>query len=371
MPHPKILLSKRALSSNLENLIRLSGGLKAFPVLKANAYGLGIKEVARILEDYDENVLPYYCVARIIELQQLRSFGVNRKLLLLSEWPTDISLVPDNVELMVTSFADLERLVQQKKAISFHLKINSGMNRLGLSFAELATEESKESLVKLIKQAEAQGQYCRGICTHLAIGEESPDKFSHKQLRPFQILYEDLEKRLQKNFKWIHGLNSPGVLRKVSALYPFNAFRPGIHLWGVRDPDSPFDVAPVVQLRVPMRQLYWISKGESVGYGRRFIADKDMRIAILNMGYADGLRRDAWSRNLAFHYKGESAPLLGVVSMDMCAVDCTQIKADIPLDADFEWIGPQQSVETIARALSTVPYEIFTSLSVRIERQII
>lgn len=108
-----------------------------------------------------------------------------------------------------------------------------------------------------------------------------------------------------------------------------------------------------------------------MGYGRRFTADRDMRIGILNMGYADGLRRDSWSRNLAFYYKGEKAPLLGVVSMDMCAVDCTNIQSEIPMAADFEWIGAQQSVETIALALGTVPYEIFTSLSVRIERQIV
>ena len=108
-----------------------------------------------------------------------------------------------------------------------------------------------------------------------------------------------------------------------------------------------------------------------MGYGRRFVAEKDIRVGILNMGYADGLRRDAWSRNLAFYYKGERAPLLGVVSMDMCAVDLTNIKADLDLKSELEWVGPYQSVESIALALGTVPYEIFTSLSTRIERQVL
>lgn len=214
MPQPRILLSKRALSSNLENLIKLSGGLKAFPVLKANAYGLGLKEVSQILDVYSEDVLPYFCVARSIELQQLRNFGVRRKLLLLSEWPTDLSALPENCELMVASVEDLEKLAHHKKALSYHLKINSGMNRLGVGLSELASDEAKDRLVKLVKRAESQGQSCSGICTHLASGEEAPEKFSHKQLRPFQNLYEDLEKRLGKNFKWVHGLNSPGVLRK-------------------------------------------------------------------------------------------------------------------------------------------------------------
>jgi alanine racemase len=371
MPHPKILLSKRALSANLESLIKLSGGLKAFPVLKANAYGLGLKEITEHFDSYSEDVLPYFCVARRVELQQLRDFGVKRKLLLLSEWPSNFSSVPDNCELMVTSLDDLRSLVREKRAISYHLKINSGMNRLGIRVADLEKEEALDELVNLIKDAHARGSICEGVCTHLASGEEEPEKFSHKQLRLFQKFYENLEKRLGRNFKWIHGLNSPGVLRKLSGMYPFNAFRPGIHLWGVRDPDSPVDIAPVLQLRVPVRQLYWISKGESVGYGRRFVADRNMRIAILNFGYADGLRRDSWTRNLAFFYKGERAPLLGVVSMDMCAVDCTDIKSEIALHSEFEWMGSMQSVETIARALGTVPYEVFTSLSTRIERQLV
>lgn len=371
MPHPRILLSKRALSANLENLIKVSGNLKAFPVLKANAYGLGLKEVTQHFENYSEKILPYYCVARTIELQQLRSFGVKRKLLLLSEWPDDFSEVPFDCHVMVTSPEDLQKLLIERKPTSYHLKINSGMNRLGLRSADLDSEEALDMLVKLMLEAEKRGHFCEGISTHLAIGEEDPEKFSHKQLRAFQKLYESIEKRWGKNFQWIHGLNSPSVLRKLAGSYPFNAFRPGIHLWGVREVDSPVDIASVVQLRAPIRQLYWITKGESVGYGRRYTADRDMRIAILNFGYADGLRRDSWSRNLAFYYKGQRAPLVGVVSMDMCAVDCTAIEEDIPSDAEFEWIGAQQSVESIAKALGTVPYEIFTSLSVRIERQLV
>jgi alanine racemase len=371
MPQPKILLSSRALAANLDLLIKLSGNLKAFPVLKANAYGLGLKEVVSVLENYSEDKLPYYCVARTVELQQLRSYGVKRNLLLLSEWPMNFGEIPEDCEVMVTSIEDLKSLLAQKKQISYHLKINSGMNRLGLKLSEYSTEQKIAELVKLIKQAEVQGHHCHGICTHLASGEESPEKFSNKQLSAFQKFYESLEKLLQKNFQWVHGLNSPGVMRKLSSQIPFNGFRPGIHLWGIRDPDAPIDIAPVVQLRAPIRQLYWIARGESVGYGRKYTADKDTRIGILNIGYADGLRRDAWSRNLAFYYKGEKAPLLGVISMDMCAVDLTNIEAEVTPHSEFEWIGSHQSPETIARALGTIPYEILTSLSVRIDRQVV
>ncbi len=370
MAQPRILLSRRALLHNMEALIKLSGGLKAFPVLKANAYGLGLKEVSRAFEDYSEEQMPYFCLARQIELKQLRDFGVKRKLLLLSEWPADFALIPSGCDLMVSCREDLLSLLQQKRPFTYHLKINTGMNRLGFRLCDLKSEESIADLVKLIQSAEKNGHVCEGICTHLASGEELPEKFSHKQLRAFQSFYESLEKSLEKNFKWVHGLNSPAVLKKLSGVYPFNSFRPGIHLWGVRDPEAPIDIAPVLQLRAPVRQLYWITKGESVGYGRRFTAEQDMRIAVLNLGYADGLRRDSWSRNLAFHFKGERAPLLGVISMDMCAVDCTHIQAEVAPSAEFEWIGPQQSVESIALALGTIPYEVLTSLSVRIERQL-
>ena len=244
------------------------------------------------------------------------------------------------------------------------------MNRLGVRIADFQDDKNQEELVKLIKDLERNGSFCEGICTHLASGDEDPEKFSKKQLKSFQSFFESLEKRLAKNFKWVHGLNSPGILRNLASQFPFNAFRPGIHLWGVRDPEAPIDILPVLQLRAPLRQLYWIKRGESVGYGKRYVADRDMRVAVLNMGYADGLRRDSWSRNLAFYYKGERTPLLGLISMDMCAVDCTHIKEDLASDAEFEWIGSHQSVEMIAQALGTIPYEVFTSLSLRIERQL-
>ena len=271
---------------------------------------------------------------------------------------------------MVGSLEDLDRLAAHRQPLSFHLKLNSGMNRLGLRVAELEQPEVFERVVKLLQRLEKNGHNCEGICTHLACGDEAPEKYSHRQLRAFQLMQANLEGALGKIFKWVHGLNSPAVLQKLGSHYPFNAFRPGIHLWGVREPDGPIDIAPVLQLRAPVRQLYWVAKGESVGYSRRYIADKDTRVGILNLGYADGLRRDAWSRNLSFYYQGQRAPFLGVVSMDMCAVDCSQLDFDLPLGAEFEWIGPQQSVETVALALGTIPYEIFTSLAARIERQV-
>lgn len=371
MSQPRILLSKKALASNLEALIKLSGGLRAFPVLKANAYGLGIKEVARVLDDYPESVLPYFCVARSVELQQLRNYGVTRKLLLLSEWPEKIDALPANCEVLVTCLEDLQNILKQARPVGYQIKINTGMNRLGFNVQELFKQEIQEELVALMNKVEKIGALCSGICTHLASGEEDPEKFSHKQLKSFQVVRESLEQQWQKNFEWIHGLNSPAVLKNLSSKYVFNAFRPGIHLWGVRDPDAPIDIAQVVQLRVPIRQLYWIKRGDCVGYGRRYVADKDTRVAILNMGYADGLRRDSWSRNLAFYFKEQRAPLIGVVSMDMCAVDVTEVTHPLNKGDELEWIGAHQSVETISKALGTVPYEVFTSMSVRIERELV
>ena len=195
MAAPRILLSKTALVRNLESLMRLSGGLSAMPVLKANAYGLGLGEITRAFEMYGEEKIPYYCLARVVELQQARALGIKRKLLLLSEWPTRLDDLPLNCEVIVASLDDLQKLGQAKN-VNYQIKINSGMNRLGIKYSELNTDAEIESFVGKIKKLEMLGSFCTGICTHLACGEEAPQKFSQEQLRAFEFLVVRLESAL-------------------------------------------------------------------------------------------------------------------------------------------------------------------------------
>lgn len=375
MPQARILISRSALEKNLRALIAHTSGWSAFPVLKANAYGLGFKEVASCFEDsFSLEQVPYFCLARVYELQQALAFSTKRKLLLLSEWPEKIKDLPlDKVEICVTSFEDLEVLSEFQSAVSFHLKLNTGMNRLGLRVGEiLSSSDLQGRLEKLLLKVKKRGHKLQGILSHLAMGEDRRSRFTSDQEDQFAQGVSFIKNLWKENIPWIHLSNSPGVLNKIgNKIKVVNAFRPGIHLWGVQDPEKKLKISPVIQVRAPLRQLMWIQKGEGVGYGRRFVASQKTRVGILNIGYADGLRRDSWKLGLSFYYEGKRVPFLGTVSMDMCAVDCTSLKGNISLGSEFEWVGEKQSLEKIADAQKTISYEVLTSLSARVERVIV
>jgi alanine racemase len=375
MPQARILVSQSALEKNLRALIQNTGGWSAFPVLKANAYGLGFKEVASCFENsFSLSEVPYFCLARVYELEQALAASTKRKFLLLSEWPEKLQDLPlDKVEICVTSFEDLEVLTQYQEPVSFHLKLNTGMNRLGFRIGDiLCSSDLQGRLEKLFIKIKQRGHRLRGILSHLSMGEDRRSRFTVDQEDQFDQGVVFIKSLWKEDIPWIHLSNSPGVLNKIgSKIKSINAFRPGIHLWGVQDPQKQVKIVPVAQIRAPLRQLMWIQKGEGVGYGRRFVASQKTRVGILNMGYADGLRRDSWKLGLSFFYEGKRVPFLGTVSMDMCAVDCTKIKENIPLGSEFEWVGEKQSLEKIADAQKTIPYEILTSLSARVERVVV
>lgn len=375
MPQARILISRSALEKNLRALIEHTGDWSAFPVLKANAYGLGFKEVASCFEDsFSLEQVPYFCLARVYEIQQALTFSTKRKLLLLSEWPQQIQHLPgDKVEICVTSFEDLEVLADLQQQRAFHLKLNTGMNRLGIRIGDiLASPDLQAKFEKLLLKVKKRGHKMQGILSHLAMGEDRRSRFTSDQEELFERGVSFVKNLWNEEIPWVHLSNSPGVLNRVGKkIKGLNAFRPGIHLWGVQDPEKLVKISHVVQVRAPLRQLMWIQKGEGVGYGRRFVASQKTRVGILNIGYADGLRRDSWKLGLSFYYEGKRVPFLGTVSMDMCAVDCTNIKGNLSLGSEFEWVGEKQSLEKVAEAQKTIPYEVLTSLSARVERVIV
>jgi alanine racemase len=374
MAQPRLLISKRALLENLESLILESGNKAAIPILKANAYGLGLAEIAGIFNEVPESKLPYFGLARMYEVQQARLLRLKRPLLLLSEWPDLKSPFLDGVDLMVCSFRNLEELLASEKKINFHLKFNSGMNRLGLSLSELLEDDQqKDKLKKLLLQLKLKGCVCVGVSSHLACGDLEVEKFSLLQMKTFLNGVALLKDLLGALPQWVHLENSPAVLRNLAKDQEIvNIFRPGIHLLGVKSDIKSSLISPVVRLQAPLRQLYWIEEGDSVGYNRQFIAKEKTYIGIVNYGYADGLRRSSWKSSLAFYYKNFKLPFLGVVSMDLCAVDCTELAREASFQEGIilEWIGPHQSIESIAEEWDTIPYEVLTSISSRVERVI-
>lgn len=365
MPQPRLLLSKKALKRNLETLIKVSGNLPAFPVLKANAYGLGLKEVASVFEEFSIDKVPYFCLARLNEVEEARALGIKRRLLLLSGWIGDFRKLPKNTDISVTCNDDLKKVAESRRTLRFHLKFNTGMNRLG--FREFDNE-----FIRLLEKAKKRKHLLMGVGTQLATADVVSNDFSAAQLAKFEVGVLKIQDIWGSKVPFIHFENSQGVMKSLGRSSKLvNAFRPGIHLWGVADPDAKIDLSPVISLRVPVRQLYWIEKGETVGYGRKFTAKTRMKIATLNYGYADGMRRGSWKKNLKMFLGKAEVPLIGNESMDLCSVDCTGLKnKKIMVGTELEWIGPHQSIEQIAKAWETLPYEVLTSISPRIVREL-
>lgn len=391
MESSEIQIDALALKSNFRQLQELSGSRPMFPVIKANAYGHGLSLIAKFLEDeFDEKLLPYFCVARALEAENLRKAGIKRPLLVMSEYSSaEVSqLCSQNVEFVVSTFEDFERILSvESKSGSIHLNINTGMNRLGFDFRRL--EQNLDRLCLKVMALAAKGWTLTGLMTHLARGEEDPTVFSYTQVERFQ----EAVARLKKEFKerglawpaWIHVSNSGALLRGVSKDPLINASRPGLHLWGAHSDGKDrekFQLKPVLKCSASIRQIRQVPAGESVGYGQAFVCSKDRVLATVNMGYADGIPRilsrkenDSWKIGMVVG--GVRVPFVGIISMDLSIIDLTShpwIALKGPEAFENEqafWICDEQNAEEIAEILGTIPYEVFCNLSARLRRKLV
>ena len=333
-------------------------------MLKANAYGLGLAEVASVFERFSEKEVPYFCLARMQEVIQARECGIKRKIILLSDFPRNLSELPPRTEILATGIHDLRTIAGTKSRVKFHLKLNTGMNRLGLRLPE-------SKMGSLLEQIKSRGHQLQGICSQLASADGPSERTSLQQLAKFEEWCFQLQKWWGGPIAHINLGNSRSVLRGIGMQSPgMTGFRPGLHLWGIRDPDNFMGISPVVTLRVPVRQLYWIGKGEQVGYGNSFKSKSKMKIAILNIGYADGIRRGSWRTGMKFWFRGQALSAIGNESMDMCAVDCTH-SPKLKVGDELNFVGPEQSLEAVATAWKTIPYEVLTALAPRILRVLV
>jgi alanine racemase len=400
---PEILLDLEALRANFDLLSKPRAASKPplalMPVVKANAYGHGALAISTFLEKhYSDERLPYFCVARWTELEELRRGGLRRPLLVLSQYSAEeISQSScENVSLMVSSPHDLSILSdldpQKRGSLSgVHIHFNTGMNRLGWPHTI-----SDESLKNLFSRLLAMGLKVEGLSTHLARSEEDPQYFTNLQQNRFEALVERTRNMWQPEWgvfpRWIHAANSAGIFRNLGA--STNAARPGLFLWGVhQDLDtqrelemrfSDLRLRPILSLRAPLRDVYWVQEAEGVSYGHRYVAPSRRRVGVVSMGYADGLLRSLSRRHddpslLNFWIEGHAAPIIGTVTMDMTLVDLSEhpgveaiaervLTAKEPVWAS--WIGPEQPIEKHAEALGTISYEVLCSVSHRVKREV-
>lgn len=245
----------------------------------------------------------------------------------------------------------------QRKPCVIHLKIDSGMHRLGFE------ESDVSAALDLLKE---HPEITVGtVFTHLA-GSDEPqhDGFSKEQVQIFERLYGDISKKLGVR-PTRHVLNSPGILRFPE--FQFEMVRLGIGLHGV-DPtgDQRSGLRPVATLKTMVSQIKTIARGQTIGYGRKGVAKKEMTLATIAIGYADGFSRMFSQGVGAVVIRGKRAPVVGNVCMDMTMVDITGIGAE---EGDEVVIfGNELPIYEVASWINTIPYEILTNTSERVRR---
>jgi alanine racemase len=360
--HETVLeINLNAISHNLNFYkSKLAPKTKMMVMVKAFGYGNGGFEIAKLLEHHK---VDYLGVAFADEGISLKSAGITVPIMVLNPESTSFSaLIQHQLEPEIYSIKGLKaflKIAEQKKLKYFpiHIKLDTGMHRLGFE------EENLTELIQTLKGNETV--QIKSILSHMATSDDlKHDAFSKSQIALFEKLSSQLQTSL--NIKPIrHILNTSGITNYPEAQY--DMVRLGIGLYGIsNDYEEQKELENVGTLKSIISQIRTIEKGESVGYGRRFIAEKETIIATIPIGYADGIRR-AWGNGVGYVLiNNKQAKIIGSVCMDMLMVDVTNI--DCKEGQTVIVFGENPTVNFMTKQLNTIPYEILTSISQRVKR---
>lgn len=343
---------------------KLKEGVKLMAMVKAHSYGSGGFEIASTLANQN---IDYLTVAFADEGAELRNNGINLPIMVMSPEKESIAkIIHYDLEPEVYSISILKELIEakkeydlldNKKELNIHIKLDTGMHRLGME------EENLEELIDILKAN--KHIKIKSIFSHLA-GADNPelDDFTKKQIS----LFETLSSRLLKEFDYPilrHIANSAAIIRFPEAQY--NMVRLGIGMYGIGiSEEDEKKLRYVHRLKTVLTLKRKIAIGESVSYNRNYIAKQERMIGVIPIGYADGLNRKRGNGNGKVWINGQLAPILGSVCMDMCMIDITGI--DCREGDEVVIFGEEYSVNNIAKELETIAYEVFTTVSSRVKR---
>ena len=348
-----------AISHNLNEFRRLlKPGTRIMAMVKAFAYGAGHAEIAGLLEFHR---IDYLAVAYADEGVDLRLSGVVTPIMVMNPEPAAFDLmIRYNLEPEIYSigmFNDFTAQLSRHGILQYpvHIKIDSGMHRLGLMPGDL------QNLTDLISGNDRIRIV--SVFSHLSASEDPDfDGFTRQQVRTFLESSEIIRKVTGYNFMR-HILNSSGIIRFPE--YQFEMVRPGIGIYGVGS-GKKLSLRPAGTFRTRISQVKEIPAGETVGYGCADVSENARTIAILPVGYADGLNRRLGNRKGKLCIKDAIVPIIGNICMDMCMADVTGTGAVAGDEAEI--FGKRIPVENVAEQSGTIPYEILTSIPPRVKR---
>ena len=357
MPRPiAAVIHMGSLRHNLNRMREAAGNRTLWAVVKANAYGHGLLRAMHAFEAADGLAMIDICDAEMV-----RAYGWEKRILLLEGFF-------DETDLPVLQKLDIETIVHNREMIEMirknapyeslkvHVKINSGMNRLGF------LPEQEQAVFDELKAIE--GVQVMGVVTHFANAEPS-----YRAQAPVSV-----QKQLSRMGELANMQEGVCLSNSAALLWhpqvQGDAVRAGVALYGV-SPDASISsdslgILPAMTLRSKILAIQTINEGDAVGYGSRFVAKRPTRIAIVACGYADGYPR-RMPDGAPTYVEGQIAPIAGAVAMDMLSIDVTDI-AQAKVGSDVELWGKHVSINALAQLSGTIGYELMCALTLRVPK---
>ena len=342
-------------------------GCRFLGVVKANAYGHGAVQVASVLE---QNGADYLAVACLDEAIQLRNAGIRLPILILGHTPVEYTaeLIENEITQAVYSLCKAKefsvKALSLGKQLKCHIKLDTGMSRIGF----ICSGDHFDTTVQEVSEAVTlPGLNVEGIFTHFAVSDdpgcEESMEYTRRQFRLFTSVISEVEKT-GFSFRIRHCANTGAV-----AYWPefaLDMVRPGLLLYGYGDDTGRLGLKPCMGLFTRVCTVRELDEGTTISYGRRYTTGGKEKIAVLGIGYADGLIR-LISNRCSFLVNGRTAPQVGRVCMDMCMMNVTELP-EVKEGDVVEIYGKNNSLLSFADAAQTIPYEFLCAVSPRVPR---
>lgn len=352
------------------------GKTKIMAVVKANAYGHGDVEVARLLQD--EMGIDFFAVSSVDEAFRLREHGITCSILILGYTPSEHFHYLHELQLTqcIMSLAYAEKVnayaVENNVFIEGHIKVDTGMSRIGIPC--LDENYNIEDVLAIYPLSNLK---IKGIFTHFSVSDSLDKKdditYTTHQIELFEKVLSDIkEAGYDYGIRHIH--NSYGCLNYYDIEYEYA--RPGIILLGSTSDDQipireAMDLRPSLEWKANVSMVKQVKKGTCISYGRNYTASKDMKVASLSVGYADGLNRNASHHHYCVLIGGKRCEVIGNICMDQCLVDVSEVE-DVK-EGDVATLVGSDQLETVymdelSRCANTINNESFTLISSRVPR---
>ncbi|WP_036611139.1 alanine racemase [Oribacterium sp. P6A1] len=341
--------------------------VKFLGVVKADAYGHGAVQVSRHLQDLGAD---YLAVSSIDEAMELRFNGITMPILILGHTPREQvdRLICFNITQAVTCEAKAieysEEAVKYGGTLKVHIKVDSGMSRLGYICEGDYFEHGVDGICYACN---LPGLDAEGIFTHFAVSDETGDEcveYTKHQFKLFTDVVSAVEEKLGKKFKLRHCANT-GATVDYPETY-LDMVRPGLLLYGYGDFAKRLGLKPIMTMKTTVSTIKIYPEGTKISYGGLYTTDKKTRIGVVPYGYADGFLRSLSDRYSVMTGQG-AAPVRGRICMDMCMIDLTD-KPEVVVGSEVEIFGEHNPIENMAEMAGTIPYEIVCAVSKRVHR---